>query len=225
MRTLDQNKRIWKLVNNFARATDFSREYAIERMHDFCEEISGQRQSSQLTEDQADEVINKLQEIIRTARKQNPPSSPFRKGGKRGIDHDPDALATNQQLAILNQLFLDVGMDTDIRQMRFCERVIKSSIPITRGDVLKVHEALEAMYVRRFTDADIDNMLALAMRAVGARGSVPLLTPWERGFIDDLYRQINLPCRRGRRTGKYRKLSSMKLKKLKEIYQKVESTE
>ena len=208
-RTLDQNKRIWKLVNTFASATGFTRHYATERMHDFCEEISGQRHSSDLTEDQADEVIQRLQEIIRKARKKNIEHR------TSNIEHDAEALATNQQVAILNTLFLDVGMDTDIRQMRFCERVIKSSIPITRGDVLKVHEALEAMYVRRFTDADIDNMLALAIRLQDR------CTPWERGFIDDLYRQVNLP----RRAGKYRKLSSMKLKKLKEIHGKVTRAE
>ncbi len=197
-RTLEQNKRIWKLVNTFASATGFSRDYAAERMHDFCEEYSGQRHSSDLTEDQADEVIQRLQEIIRTARKTPTDSC--------GIK-DVGALATNRQVAILNTLFLDVGMDTDLRQMRFCERVIKSSIPITRGDVLKVHEALEAMYVRRFTEADIDNMLALAIRFQDR------CTPWERGFIDDLYRQIS--------TKKYKHLGSMKLKKLKEIYDKL----
>ncbi len=219
IRTLDQNKRIWKLVNTFASATGFSRDYATERMHDICEEYSGQRHSSDLTEDQADEVIQRLQEIIRKARKKNIEHR------TSNIEHDAEALATNQQVAILNTLFLDVGMDTDIRQMRFCERVIKSSIPITRGDVLKVHEALEAMYVRRFTDADIDNMLALALWSKSGRSystgwsskntsySTGRLTPWEKGFIDDLYRQIS--------TKKYRKLSSMKLKKLKEIYDKL----
>ena len=202
MRTLDQNKRIWKLVSNFAGATGFTRDYASERMHDICEEISGKRSSSQLTVDQAEELIGKLQGIIRDAR-----SNCQLPTANRQLKSDPEALATNPQLDTLNKLFIDVGIDTDFRQMRFCQRVIKSSIPITRGEVAKVHEALEAMYVRRFTPADIDNMLAAAMRFQDR------FTAWEKTFIDDLCHQVN--------TNKFRKLSSMKLKKLREIYNKV----
>lgn len=201
MRTLEQNKRIWKLVSNFAKATGFARGYAEERMRDICMDISGQRSSSRLTEDQAAAMIQRLEAIIRTA---HPPL----KGDKRGCVHDAEALATNAQLATLNQLFSDVGIDTDKRQVAFCRRVIKSYMPITREDVNKIHEALEAMYIRRFDAAAIDNMLAVARRFKER------CTAWERGFIDDIYRQ--------RAIKKFKKLSSMKIKKLEEIHNKLQ---
>ena len=203
MRTLDQNKRIWTLVSTLVEVAGFTREYAKEWMHDICQEISGKRSSSQLTEEQAARLILRLEAHIKYARSTRPNSELRTPNSK----HDPEALATNEQLDTLNQLFIDVGIDTDFRQMRFCQRVIKSSIPITRGEVAKVHEALEAMYVRRFTPADIDNMLAAAMRFQGR------LTTWEKRFINNLCHQVN--------TNKFRKLSSMKLKKLKEIWEKL----
>lgn len=212
MRTLDQNKRIWALVGTLVEATGFSRDYAAERMHDICEEIAGRRSSSHLTEDQAGKLIQRLEGIIRTARGKGVMPSPDKQ--RRGLyaptgkpNHDPEALATNAQLATLNQLFLDVGIDTDERQIAFCRRVIKSYIPITRADVAKVHEALEAMYVRKFDDVAIDNMVAFIYRNYGH------LTRWERSFIEDILNQI--------KTKKYRKMSSGKLKKLLEINVKI----
>lgn len=204
-RTLDQNKRIWKLVSNFVSATVFTRDYATERMHDICEEISGERSSSQLTVDQAWSLIGRMEYLIREARSKTPNAELRTPNSKH--NHDPEALSTNDQLDTLNKLFIDVGIDTDARQMGFCQRVIKSSFPVTRGEVAKVHEALEAMYVRQYTPADIDNMLAAAMRFQDR------CTHWEKGFINNLCHQVN--------TNKYRKLSSMKLKKLKEIWEKV----
>lgn len=199
-RTTTQNKYIWKLVSNLAQATGFTREYAKERMYNICQEISGLRSSSQLTEDQAARLIRRLEAHIATARKTRNP-----KPETRNPKHDPDALATNAQLATLDQLYLDVGIDTEARQIAFCRRVVKSFMPITRADVAKIHEALEAMYVRQFDTATIDKMLAIAIR------NKERLTAWEKKFTSDIYRQVRAN----------RKLSSMKCKKLKEIHNKI----
>ena len=202
-RSLDQNKRIWKLVGQLAQATGLGREWAEEIMRAHCKEVTGQTSTRNLTVSRADELIARLEAAVEKivipaqagshehaggfrvkhgTTKKKPPSKEARQV------HDGEAFTTPQMERMAKDLFADLGWATAAQQRGFYKRVLgKDTIgPITRADHLKIIEGLKAIWLRKNKQKIARAHLAIAELHQNGTG----LTPWERGFIKDVRAKI-----------------------------------
>lgn len=175
-RTPAQNRQMWGLVTQLAKATGCSREEAQEALRACCVEVSGQDSSSRLTEAQAHQVIRMLEQ--RTPR-QRPASE--RPSPPASAHARPGAITPRQQEVLL-ALFVQVKMTSREQQMGFCRRQFKLPWPQHNGHVDQLITPLKAMAIRHVTGAE------MRQRALALRGD-PGLDAWQVGFIADLLRQ------------------------------------
>lgn len=198
-RTLEQNKRIWALVNRIAELTGKGREFAEELMRLDCKETSGQEHTFCLSGTQASNLIKRLQRRVEILEEKEKTSNYY----------DPEAPVTGKQLRAIDGLYKTLGWMTEAQQIGFSSRIIKKDRPETRADGVKIHQALQAMILQRHSPEDLSAKCSLMLNV-----RAHLLTEWEKAFLKDVDSQIS----------EGGKLSSMKVVKILEIWEKVKES-
>lgn len=185
--TRGQIKAIWSRVSQFAKVSELTRGQAEEAMRSIVFSVAGDSSTRSLTHRQAREVLDRLDEIIRTARQESRPTT--RSG--RAATEDSSSTASKPQGHALLLLARAIGWDR--RQLHTFIRKRMASVsggmpwPQTVGQARDIHEALEAMLWRRAC-----NQLRPLRERTQAALAFPNLTNWERRFLDDFARQLNL---------------------------------
>jgi len=183
-RTPAQNNRMWGLVARMAQVTGSTKEEATEALRRHVREVSGQEHSSRLTAYQARQVIERMQRELdgRTPAPTTKPA-PHEPWGKRGPGPRGRATITQRQIQVLEQLGIQVGLDTPQKRMTFSQRQCRKPWPQTQGDYDSVYGGLEAMALRMIAPRD-------AWRRAQDLIGNPGLNSWQQGFLPDLVRQF-----------------------------------
>ncbi len=169
-RTSQQNRRIWSLVGKLASKSGILREESEEIMRLVNDRVNGTEQTSVLTVDQADLLINEMGNLIRDAR--------------RDIDDiGYDKMVTPGQLRLIDSLYSDLRWNKK-SQIGFNKRQTKKPWPQTRADANSIITALSAILLKEVRSEEISGRLD-KLDAVKHR-----LTPWEKAFKADLKRQL-----------------------------------
>ncbi len=184
-RTPSQNRQIWGLVGQLARATSSSREEAEGTLRRLCMEISGQTHSSRLSTTQADKVISRMRWELGQLRADEEDLVPEREPwGPRGPGPRPARMITRRQLVFLEGLYQQAGMSTRAQQIGFSKRQCKGRPwPQTMKDFDAIVEALKAICMRKVDHVD-------AWRRTKALVGNSSLDDWKRGFVADLALQF-----------------------------------
>ena len=194
-RTTQQNRRIWTLVGKLASKSGISRAEAEEIMRLVNDRVNGTEQTSVLSVDQADLLLDELGVLVREAR--------------RDIDDiGYDKLITPGQLRLIESLYRDLRWNKK-SQIGFNKRQTKQPWPQSRADANSIITALSAILLKEVRSEDISKRLD-KLDAFKHR-----LTPWEEAFKADLKRQLTEGSA----------LTVMKLKKFLEIEGKCQSKE
>ncbi len=180
-RTPSQNRRMWGLLGQLAKTTGSTRAEAEGALRRHVREVSGQEHTSQLTEYQASQVIQRLEQELRGRQvEQDQQRKPW---GHRGPGPREGQMVSRRQLEVLEALFLQAGMDTRDRQMGFTKRQVKKPWVQTQRDFDAVFEPLKAIVLRKAAPRDV------WARAKALAGH-PKLNRWQQDFVPDLARQF-----------------------------------
>jgi hypothetical protein len=112
-----------------------------ETYRDFLEAHAGVRSSKDLTSGSFDAVMRAFEKktgFVSTAKRQN----------RARRVHQPAALITPEQQAMIRELYAQLGWNEQSRQSGFSKRCCGKSFPQTRGDGIKVIEAQKAILAR-----------------------------------------------------------------------------
>ncbi len=157
--------------------------------------VNGTEQTSTLTVEQADLLIDELGNLIRDAR--------------RDIDDiGYDKMITPGQLRLIESLYRDLRWNKK-SQIGFNKRQTKQPWPQSRADANSIITALSAILLKEVRPEEISNRLD-KLDVFKHR-----LTPWEKAFKADLKRQLTEGSA----------LTVMKLKKFLEIEDKYQDKE
>ena len=158
-------RRLWGAVGSLARI--LGAEDAEEMTRDYVEEMTGQRSTRELSESQAERLIEWLE---------------GRREQYRASDRDTGAV-TLEQVATIRELEADLEWTGNAERLRgFCQRVIQRDWPWSSEEAAKVIEGLKHMMVRNFDEARFDRLMC--------RIDSRQLTAWEREFFEDVKGQI-----------------------------------
>jgi len=181
-----QIKALWARVSQLAKVSELTRGQAEEAMRSIVFSVSDDSSTRSLTHRQAREVLDRLDEIIRTARQESRPTT--RSG--RAATEDSTSTASKQQGQALLLLARAIGWDR--RQLHTFIRQRMESVcggmpwPQTVGQARDIHEALEAILWRRSS-----NQLRPLQERTRTALDLPDLTAWERRFLEDFARRLN----------------------------------
>lgn len=179
-RTPAQNRAMWGLVSQISRQDGSSREEAAEVLRACCVQASGQEHTSQLTPDQADQVLALMRQRVGVSSTASPPRPPAR---GRPVAPSRTGGITPRQQEVIAALFRQVGMTDRGRQMNFARRQCKVPWPQTQAHADQLIEPLKAMAIRHVRPMD-------AWRRAQALLGHDRLDAWQRRFIPDLVRQF-----------------------------------
>lgn len=186
-----QRAAVWSRVGKLQRNCDLSRDEAEDIMRYICVQISGQQSTKKLSIRQVEELCKELDARIsrhsRSTPKPQPPPADRRSTTRAGraVYEDLNALTTMPGGRALLELAAALGWTK--RGLRDWIRNRMGSVcegipwPQTRGQVMKLHEGLEAQLMRR----DSSQPPALLQRAERAL-TLPELSNWEVSFLQSI---------------------------------------
>lgn len=213
-RTPGQNRAIWGLMSQLARASGLDREELDPTLRRIVREVSGQEHTSQLSASQAQSVVRKLElelaAYAKPAPAPRPASRPHEPWGERGEEPRDVARITPAQQVMITGLFRLLGKSRQ-EQVGFSQRQCKKPWPQTFEDADKLIEPLKAMLKRQVRPREI-------WARFQALDGNPSLNTFERGFVADLCRQYTEADQVGRLD---RVLTPGRLQKLLEIEQRL----
>lgn len=182
VRTPEQNRRIWSLVNELARRAQLSREdVEALTLRPITRRISAQEHTSKLTPGQADQTIAALEgEVRRYAPAQPAAPAP----APAPVAEPRKGTITPAQQALIQGLYQMVGYASPEQQRAFAMRQIRLPWAQTQAQADALIEPLKAMALRAVVPADAWQRA----QALASRGG---LDAWKKQFIADLCRQFS----------------------------------
>lgn len=172
LRSPEQNRRMWSLAGRLDQLVGGGEGEA--RLRAVCKDVSGQTSTRALAPAQAALVIEDLKKDVALIERH-----------KDLQEVNPNELPGKQQLETIQHLRKDLGMTPQGLQ-KICQRTIGSAWPQTRGEAIKVHEALSAMLTRqqKKKPGDLWNRIDGLLKTQS-------LTAWERNFLSDVQRRLD----------------------------------
>lgn len=184
LRTVAQNRAIFGLRGQLARAAGLPVEDIDPQVRDACRQISGHEHTSKLTQPQAQWVIAGLTRALaaytpaqaKPAPAPHEPWAPRAPGGR-------DAPITAFQNVVIAGLFdicrlADGSFDTFAKRRAFVQRQCKVDWPATKADADRVITPLSHIALRH---VDAEDMKRRALALQGQK-----LDAWKTGFVADL---------------------------------------
>lgn len=183
LRSPAQNRRLWGLVSALQQV-GLCRDDAVGVLRAQCLAVAGHEHTSQLTTAQAERVAHLVERHLASVRHPAPvPPTSREPWGPRGSTPRNKGLPSPKQNQVLLALLSQAGFDTPEKQRTFCERQCRRFWPQTQAEADKVFEGCKAIILRATSAEEIRGEVTILK-------DHPLLTAWERGFLDDLVAQF-----------------------------------
>ena len=164
-RSLEQNRRLWKLVGELADAAGIDKAAAEEIMRSIVERISGQRSTKRLTIEQCDAVIKTLKARI----------ADVRRAQTREL-----GVVSRREMELIDGLLRLLGIDSLKQRTGIIRRVLRGkSLIETEEEARAVIEALASMVERKY---DVRSIL----HSLTKPDIYFSMTEWERSFVNNL---------------------------------------
>lgn len=204
-RTVEQNRALHGLIKLMADAAGVELAEAKDWAQKINWEINRKRHTSECTVEECDKLIEKLRS--RTTNCTNRKTTNFTKDTNYQKS-DPEGMITKKQLDVLQHMYEDLGWFELRQQKGFNMRIVKKPWPQTRGEGVKIYQALEVMILKKMPK---ENVRELVIEMLQYKSK---FNDWEREFALDLMRKIE----------QHKKISGRMIKKGIEIKVKYEMT-
>ena len=181
LRTLPQNRRMWSLIGELARASGLDEDELKESVvRPLCMKVSGQVSTARLSQYQADQVIAGLEKQLAEYR---PPAAACLPGAPAPQEARHAGRVTPAQQKHVAGLFAQIGYAMPEARRKFCERQIGKPWPQTMADADAIIGGLKPQVLRSVKPREI-------WARFQALDGHPALDAFERGFVKDVLRRF-----------------------------------